>query len=227
MTLTANECYVILVKDLATYLSQWYPLVAIDPCKEQYPYKGSKIDLYTRNANYLFYSIIWHNGMQIQSFLDQLAQRVGNNESIIEVGCETAFTGLTLAMIREKPITIHDYEGLGPRFALWFAEKQGLDITFEPYGNMPRGYDWVVATDVLEHSGNHLLFLVWLNNMAKHFAISYPIIVDSYPPYMEQLDEWVDDNAICHIIAGRYDVEVAHIPDDGRRYLVYHEKSKE
>jgi hypothetical protein len=228
MVLTAKQCFTTLYNDLHAYLSQWYDITFIDPGEKQYEYTGSKHDLYTRNANYLMYSVVWHYGGEIQSFLEELTIRIPKDKSIIEVGCETAFSGLTLAMLRDCPITIHDYEGLGPRFALWFAEKHGINISFEPYGKMPSQHDWVIATDVMEHSGNHLLFLTWLDQIAKHFAISYPLITTTYPPYMEPpLDEWVDDPAICHIVSARYGMEIAQIPSDGRRYLVYHKREQQ
>jgi hypothetical protein len=221
----AEECFKVLFEDLKEYLGQYYKTVTIsDPGKEQYKYTGSKINLYTSDHNYLMYSVVWHRDGSVQSFLDQLVPFIGEDKTILEVGCETAFSGLTLAMIGGNPLTIHDYFGIGPMFALWCAEKHGLDVKFVPYGVKPDQHDWVVATDVLEHSGNHLLFLKWIEALADKRAITYPTAVEIYPPYAEVLDEWVDDNVIASVILSRNDVDVLQIGPDGRRYIVYSKK---
>ena len=96
------------------------------------------------------------------------------NLKIIDVGCASGLTGFRFVN-KGHLVTFHDFEGIGLEFIRWFLKdrKYGNAHWVVPYGNsLPYGrYDAVVSIDVLEHTGNHLGYLKWLEN---EFFISFP-----------------------------------------------------
>ncbi len=186
----------------------------------------SKLNLYTQDSTYLLYSVGWHSGYDICQFIEELARQIAPDDSVIEVGCESGITGLTLAHLCHNCdqfyLTLHDYDGLGPQFARDYAKKHNLPIHWQPYGVEPERHNWVVATDVLEHSGNHLAFLKWLDILGHFKVVTYPLSGRFCPPYGIEsvIDEWVDDEGVLEVIGRRHRMIVSRIRDD-RRYLIY------
>ena len=93
-------------------------------------------------------------------------------------------------------------------------------VGYEEDYELDAPYNIVVALDVLEHTGNHLGFLKWIEGLGEKAFISFPYITKFYPPYEPVIDEWVDVDAISSIIVERYEnVDFHRI--DGRIFIQY------
>lgn len=181
---------------------------------------------YTQSSDYLSYCTNYHFGSDFASFILKLAECIPQDASIIEVGCNSGFTGLTLSRLSgHNNITFHDFAGLGLEFIGWYANEEALPtLQTVPYTNpLKARYDWVLCTDALEHTGNHLGTLKWLASLADNVALCYPL-AEYRPPYCNVMDEWVDDEAIQYLLNKRYTVLHSEIAD-GRRYFIYRTKN--
>lgn len=178
---------------------------------------------YTESGEYLMYVTQYHHTSNLVLFILDLVERISPGDSIIDVGCSSGFSGLTLARYGCHNVTFHDYAGLGLEFIAWYAKQEGLPLKTIPYANPTEArYNWVLCMDVLEHTGNHLGTLKWLESLGDNVALCYPLMRYD-PPYIQTIDQWVDDDAIQWIITKRYTVLDTKIVD-GRRYTIYRTK---
>lgn len=173
---------------------------------------------YTDSAQYLINTTIWHCDHTVDTFLHSSLQHFKPDNTILDVGCMSGYTGLFYAWKGQR-VTLHDFDGLALDWLRWLGERHGESIRAVPYGQPVERHDWVVALDVLEHTGNHLGFLHWLESLGRTAIITYPLMPFE-PPYKPVIDAWVDDEAINQIIGNRYDVIYSRL-ENGRRYLVY------
>lgn len=198
-----------IVDDLKIFLSDRDPFT---------DYLSDKNRAYTASPDYLIYTTSFHHNRNVKAFEESIRPPVGTQ--IIDVGCCAGMTGLALAM-RGYPVTFHDFEGLGLQFVRWISSKRTLDTQVIPYGDqLTRRYDIAIALDVLEHTGNHLSFVRWISGLAGRVMICYPLSSGFEPPYVNVLDEWVDDEMIRLAVSHRYRVLHDQNPD-GRRFLVW------
>jgi hypothetical protein len=178
-------------------------------------------EAYSESPAYQMYSIEFHDDPQVYSFIDALLLNSPDTASFIDVGCCTGVTGLCLAMAG-RYVTFHDYEGLGPDFVKYMLEKHNLRGEFVPYGLPVRRHSIAVALDVLEHSSSHTSMLTWLTELGDNVALTYPVH-EYRPPFINYVDQYVDDPAIMVIAELRYAI-VFTVIANGRRFLVYKPK---
>lgn len=175
---------------------------------------------YTRSSEYLVYVTAYHHTADFARFITDLVGQISPYHSIIEVGCSSGFSGLTLTRYGRRNVTFHDFAGLGLEFLGWYGKEEGLPLTTIPYTNPTAvRYDWVLCLDVLEHTGNHLGALRWLEELGDNVALAYPLM-EFVPPFQNVMDEWVDDEIIQMTLVKRYTVLETRIAD-GRRYTTY------
>ncbi len=178
--------------------------------------------IYAQDLGYLYHSADWHASPYVCRFFDRIAKMVGENDTILDVGCESGMSGLTLGLLSGCKVVFHDFPGQGPLFALHQGEKDGLRVSFIPYGDTTLPYaGYVLAIDMLEHTDHHMATLRWLGGLGKVKVVTYPATVRFEPPYRkDRLDEWVDDEAILWLLQKRHRMIESYL-EDGRRYLVY------
>ncbi len=177
-----------------------------------------KVGTYTESTQYLKNTTHYHFDVDMKPFTEE-ALSGPNVGEIIDVGCCSGLMGLVMAL-REYWVTFHDFEGVGLAFVRWMIERHGLEGEVIPYGQeVTRRYDTVIATDVLEHTGNHLGFIRWVSGLGKRVIVTYPQIAFS-PPHVEVIDEWVDDEVIVRVVEERYEV-VTNYLRNGRRFLIW------
>jgi len=143
------------------------------------------------------------------------------------VGCALGHTGLQF--IQEHHVTFYDFAGIGLLFLQWLKDDQQYqNMTVFPYGGIQdeiektkhEKFDIVLAFDVLEHTGNHLGFLKWIEYLGNKVYLCFPFVNKFYPPYVPRIDEWVDTDAICDIVHSRYkNVDMLRV--DQRIYIEY------
>lgn len=174
---------------------------------------------YTNSPEYLKHLISFHADGTKQEALSWLREHIHRDESLIDVGCAAGFTGLAFALLGYSRVTLHDFEGLGLGFARWFVERYALPVSVVPYGMSVDRHDWAVALDVIEHTGNHLGFLRWMDELGRTVAITHPT-VEFTPPYAPVLDQWVDGEALVWCIERRYRI-LEHGFKHNRRFIVF------
>lgn len=174
---------------------------------------------YTDSPEYLLYTTSFHHDASIRALIEPLSPPVGT--TIIDVGCCSGFTGLSLAMNGYR-VAFHDFEGLGLSFIRWFSDRQELNTQVIPYGSeMTERYDLAIALDVMEHTGNHLGFIRWISSLAHKVIVCYPLMPFA-PPYSDQIDEWVDDQVIRSVVESRYKLFDDYLSTSGdRRFLIW------
>ncbi len=178
-------------------------------------------EAYSESPAYQMYSIEFHDDPQVYSFLDALLLNAPDTASFVDVGCCTGVTGLCLAMAG-RYVTFHDYEGLGPDFVKHMLAKYNLSGGFIPYGYPINRHSIAIALDVLEHTSSHTSMLTWMTELGDNVAITYP--VHPYrPPFINYVDQYVDDAAIMLVVEQRYNIIFTAIAN-GRRFLVYKPK---
>lgn len=174
-----------------------------------------KRSTYTESGDYLLYTTQYHTdaGMaELMNYIYKIPAR-----SVIDAGCCSGFTGLLMALKSYYDVIFHDFEGLGLKFIRWFIEKHSLNAEVVPYGEKIDCADLAIALDVIEHTGNHLSFIRWMNGLGRSKVICYPLMAFA-PPYVDVMDEWVDDEAIRQIVGSRYET-IFDWSQNGRRFL--------
>lgn len=214
---TEAEKYYNVIKYLTTRLSEF--MATQDSSVPASP--EAKLDTYTRSAAYQFSVTQYHTTEDTARFMLDLVERIHPSATIVDTGCASGFAGLSLAQFGRGRITFHDYPGLGLDFLAWFIESEPLEqAQVVAYSQPIEQHDWCLACDVLEHTGNHLAALKWFATLGKKVGLCYPVSIPFSPPYVNVIDEWVDDGMIQAAIAKRH-----HILDtvirDGRRCTVY------
>lgn len=181
----------------------------------------AKMDTYTRSAEYQFSVTHYHSTTDTALFILDLVKRIQPTDTIVDAGCASGFAGLSLAQYGRKRVTFHDYPGLGLDFLAWFIKNEPLEqAQVVAYTQPIEQHNWCVACDVLEHTGNHLAALKWFATLGQKVALCYPVTVPFQPPYVNVIDEWVDDEMIQAAIAKRHTIIETYIRD-GRRCTVY------
>jgi hypothetical protein len=182
------------------------------------------MDLYTKSAEYLTWTTIYHLDLSTIEFIASLASLIAEDDSVIDVGACTGFAGFSVALAGRNNVTFYDFEGIGAEFIRYFIDQEELTerCKFLPYSlkNDKQKYTWSIALDVLEHSGNQLAFLQWLANLGEKVAITYPLSVPFNPPYIQLIDDWVDDEAIVELVGKRYNI-LENYTTNGRRFLIF------
>lgn len=178
-------------------------------------------ETYTRSTEYLTYTTQFHRAADIAEFLVKVINQIKPGDTITDVGCHSGFTGLSVVMAGKQRVTFHDFEGIGLEFVEWYIEHNDIgEARIIPYGTNPSRSKWVLAFDVLEHTGNQLAALKWLELLTNHYvAMTYPLI-GYHPPYIKPIDEYVDDEAIQMVIDSRYTIKESYIAD-GHRFTIY------
>ena len=175
-------------------------------------------EAYAESPAYQMYSIEFHDDPNVYTFIDGLLMYTDDDASFVDVGCCTGVTGLCLAFAG-RYVTFHDYEGLGQEFIKYMLAKHALRGEFIPYGMPIERHTVAVALDVLEHTSSHTSTLTWLLNLGDNVALTYPV----HPwrePYINYVDQYVDDEAILMVANARYEIILATTAN-GRRFLVY------
>ena len=184
----------------------------------------AKQGTYTASLDYLAYCSQFHYTPPMEHFFcHYLAAHIQDGQNVLEVGCLTGTSGLVLGRLKQVHLSFHDFEGLGLDFIRVYCQLEGIKaevIPYAPTGLLRGGYDWVLALDVLEHTGNHLGFIKWVASLGYNVALCYPITTYFSPPHVAVLDEWVDDEAIQWTIERRYKMIVSYCLD-GRRYMIF------
>ena len=166
-----------------------------------------KNDTYKKSVRYIRDNASpFHTDHHVQNYLSNYIVKLDSPKKVIDVGCASGITGLNFLEFGHH-VTFHDYDGIGLEFLRWlrFSEKrQNMLISSYECSLSHTPYDIVVAFDVLEHTGNHLGFLKWMESLGKSIVLCFPYSQGFTPPYEPQLDEWVDVDAICNIINLKY-----------------------
>lgn len=173
---------------------------------------------YTASGDYLIYTLTYHTGTDMIEVMERLKEL--KVDSVIDVGCCSGCSGLLLLEERYyDKMTFHDFEGLGLSFLRWLVDKHQIkNVMITPYDEgQPEKHDLAIAFDVIEHTGNHLGFLKWISSLGKQVAISYPMM-KFVPPYVNVMDEWIDDEIIRMAVEKRYKV-IWDYKRTGRRFL--------
>lgn len=209
---TYQDQYMLLQQCLAEYLDPEDGSIL--------PSADDKMRTYTESAVYISATTAFHFNDRVAEFFAFMLDLIKPDERIIDVGCCSGFTGLLLMLNNRYNVQFHDFDGLGLSFVRSFLQSRRYSqASVVPYGDQPKPSDWVVALDVLEHTGNHLGFLHYLDGLGDKFVVTYPLMTYR-PPFVNVIDEWVDDVAIEHIIDQRYDM-IKSYTTDGRRYMIY------
>lgn len=205
---------------LDMFLSEHYP----EPQPSILIEDSSVEDLYTKSINYIASTTAFHMSLSVIEFIASLTGLIDTNDLVVDVGTCSGFTGLSIALAGKRDVTLYDFDGIGGEFIKYFIEQEGLtDCRFLPYSpenDKRKKYDWAIALDVLEHSGNQLAFVRWLTNLGRNVAMTYPMSVSFYPPYMSPIDDWVDDEIIVGVIGARYNI-LENYATNGRRFLIF------
>ena len=176
--------------------------------------------IYTESVAYLDTLFGMHREKALQDCLAVISDRILFKERIVDVGCAAGLTGLPFALAGYH-VTFHDYEGLGLRFLRHFIAEQQLAAVVVPYGEPIEQHDWALAVDVIEHTGDQLACLKWLESLGKKILLTYPLTIEYQPPYLvSRVDEWVDDLGIVSLVDYRYKVFLC-VKCEQRRYLGY------
>lgn len=179
------------------------------------------LSIYTCSIGYLSDVIQYHRTPDMARFILSLLDRIEPGDSIVDAGCASGFTGLSLAQYGRERVTFHDFPGVGLEFLSWFIKTESLKTAkVVAYGQPIEQHQWCLACDMLEHTGNHLATLRWLSTLGQKVALCYPLSVPFSPPYVRTIDEWVDDEMIQAAIARRNTIIETDIRD-GRRYTIY------
>ena len=182
---------------------------------------------YHKSVKYLFdYSGDFHTSHLVERYIREFLESLDEKQNIIDVGCAIGHTGIKFVE-QGHHVTFYDFAGVGLLFLEWLKDDQDYhNMKTLPYGKLDdcrkleQRFDIVLAFDVLEHVGNHLGFLKWLENLGNKVVLCFPYTVSFLPPYVPTLDEWVDDEVICNTIRDRYaDVEFTRL--DGRLFAQY------
>ena len=182
--------------------------------------KTTENDIYTHSPEYQIVSLRYHEDAYMKVLHTDLDKAIGLDKTVLDVGCSLGVTGLLLAH-RGRSVTFHDYEGLGLKFLRQHIKKNELNARVVPYGEKVDLHDWVLATDVIEHAGDPLAFLRWMEMLGKKVILTYPVTVEWQEPWkMARVDEWVDDSGIRCLIGKRHKVFLDSL-EHGRRYLGY------
>lgn len=203
--------YQLIVNELKYYLQM------VEPNDRAYS-QDEKQAAYTESGKYLIYTTYYHDSIGLPELMKRIYEQPF--QTVIDIGCCSGITGLIIAIDKKRAVTFHDFEGLGLRFIRWFIEKHGLNTCkVIPYGDNIEYYDLVVGLDVIEHTGNHLGFIRWINDIGDVKFITHPLM-DFAPPYVNVLDEWVDGDAISLIIRSRYEM-LFDYKQNNRRFMAW------
>jgi len=167
------------------------------------------LSLYTTDPNYLATTIVWESGGRKQDVYRAMEEWFPDKELVImDLGCASGLTGMTLLLKGYKHCTFCDFEGIAlsilrellpeiPEFAgRYNVVAYGREVSV----------DVIVATDVLEHVGKHLNFLRWVGELSKEgFVLTYPFRPFE-KPYEGAIDGWVDDEAVEMILRERHEL---------------------
>ncbi len=177
-------------------------------------------DIYVNNSEYLMSCTSFHFSDDMIDFHMKLEGAIGIDDSVIDVGCESGITGLLLAH-SDRKVTFFDYDSIGLWFIRWYLDKMHLPGETRIYSSDMPKHDYALALDVIEHSGDSLAFLRWMETLGKKVFITYPLTVGWQPTYLPtRIDEYVDDDAVRLICHARYSVFLDERVDD-RRFLGY------
>lgn len=183
--------------------------------------------LYTESSIYQLYITEFHDDPYIQDFIKILSdvsrhtfEKLGRKTDFVDVGCGSGFTGLILALSGNYHVVFHDFEGLGLDFVKdYLSQNPQISGSVIPYGlNVPQ-HTVAVALDVMEHTHNHLCTLRWLKELGSYVALTYPL-KEYKPPFILEIDEYVDDESLLYICEHKYKVILSEIAN-GRRFLIY------
>lgn len=167
-------------------------------------------ELYTRSANYLQYTTVYHTSEPVLTFLCKLSEL--EIETVIDLGCASGYTGLVWALYGKR-VRFMDFDGLGLKFVNWFVNKHELDAEVVPYGaefGLPP-CDLLCSFDVLEHVPNHLHFIDWASTMAGQVAMCWPLMSDIPPPYELVVDGKVYDGVVKEYLSRQYNVKQSYV----------------
>ena len=182
--------------------------------------KTTENTIYTHSPEYHIVCLRYHEDAYMKALHSKLDEAIGVGKTVLDVGCSLGVTGLLLAH-RGREVTFHDYEGLGLKFLRWHIKKNEFNARVVPYGEEVGLHDWVLATDVIEHAGDPLAFLHWLDILGRKVILTYPVTVAWQEPWkMILIDNWVDDLAIRQLVWNRHQVFIDKY-GEGRRYLGY------
>lgn len=194
----------------------------------RYKIEADKLQqLYTESPAYQLYITEFHDEPNIISFLNYVSdsakdtfKELGVKTSFIDVGCGSGFTGLSLALSGDYFVTFHDFEGLGLDFIRDYLDKNdNIRGQVIPYGLQVKRHTVAIALDVMEHTHNHLCTLRWLKELGDYVVLTYPLMPYK-PPFIVEIDEYVDDEALLYICEKRYKVILSKVVN-GRRFLIY------
>ena len=140
--------------------------------------------IYRFNASYLGSTVHWDHDQRKQHIYDTIEAVVPRDASVLDLGCASGITGLTLIKRGYTNVSFCDFPGIGGGFVAYELEQWGMKDSFIEYGQEEgMKFDWVLACDVVEHVPNPLTFLRWICRLCKVGAVvSYPNIPWS-PPY--------------------------------------------
>jgi len=185
---------------------------------------------YYKSSKYLYeLSGQFHTSHFVEKYIDEIIVDLSlSKKNIIDVGCALGHTGLKFVE-REHFVTFYDFPGIGLAFLEWLKIDQGFNnMITKPYGSLndkfkldkEDKFDIILAFDVMEHTGNHLGFLKWLEHLGNKVYLCFPYVDEYFPPYVPRIDEWVDTDTIIKVIKRRYK-NVDFLKVDGRLYAEY------
>ncbi len=154
--------------------------------------------IYHFNASYLGSTVHWDHDQRKQHIYDTIEAVVPRDASVLDLGCASGITGLTLIKRGYTNVSFCDFPGIGERFIRYELERWGVKCgtreMFIEYGaEYATMSDWVLACDVAEHVPNPLTFLRWIYNLSKVGAVvSYPNIPWSSPYISMTVDMHID-----------------------------------
>ena len=187
---------------------------------------------YYKSVRYLHeFSGSFHTSHFVKKYIDEILSDLNeltSKQNIIDVGCALGHTGLEFVE-QNHFVTFYDFPGIGLLFLEWLKANQEFDnMTTKPYGSLndkfkldkEDKFDIVLAFDVMEHTGNHLGFLKWLEHLGNKVYLCFPYVDEYFPPYVPRIDEWVDTDAIIKVIKRRYK-NTDFLKVDGRLFAEY------
>ncbi len=183
--------------------------------------KATSEQYYTQSPWYLLYTTEFHDDPNVSNFINMITSRTLTGTTFVDVGCGSGMTGLLIAL-QGFAVTFHDYESLGMDFIRGFIARHGLSASVIPYGEEVPRHTVAIALDVLEHTSSHVSTLRWLRELGINVALTYPLL-PYRRPYIREVDEYVDDEAMMLVANQRYNVVFATIHNK-RRFLIYRDE---
>ena len=184
---------------------------------------ATKAAIYKESSKYPIYTTLFHHGQEMLDLNYYILQMMKPGSKVIDVGCSSGLTGLLYAHFGFDVI-LHDFEGVSLDIVRKYMETTAPrgKVEIITYGSqLPDDIDWVLSFDTMEHTGNHLGFLRWIEAMASRRAITYPKTIKYEPPFVPSgIDEWIDDERVLQLLETNSNI-LYNEHRNGRRLLIF------